>query len=476
MKPIKILLVDDDEDDFILTQDILRENPRSKNYELTWCDNYSDAINAMLKRRYDIYLVDYRLGKYSGIDLLHEAIRSNCLQPIIILTGKGDLKIDEEALRIGAADYLVKGEIDSFSLERSIRYAIEHHKALEALKASENKFRIIFERSKDPMLITDFEGTIYDANQAAAAFFETTHEELLKQNDRSLYISSLDRELFISQIEDKGSVAELEIDFKTAGGRIKTCSVSSFKQISQDGANESYHTIIHDLTYRKRQEQELLHLQKAAAFERIAKNIAFEIRNPLSNVNLALDELAICLKNQEESLLLDIVKTNTSRIAQLVTEFIASTQPTNLDIKTISASDLINGMISDVENSFSLSPDVEIPDEAVWLRADEEKLRAAFLKVIANAVEAEQDLAALPVFQISKTNGFLNIIIKDSGKGISQENLNKVFEPFFTTKPLNAGLGLTYARQIINGHNGQISIDSSEIGTSVTISLPLTEM
>src|SRR5690606_4647895 len=139
MKPIKVLLVDDDEDDFILTQDILSENPRSQNYELSWCNNYSDAINAMLKRRYDVYLVDYRLGKYSGIDLLHEAVRSNCSQPIIILTGKGDLKIDEEALKVGAADYLVKGEIDSISLERSIRYALEHHKALEALKVSENK-------------------------------------------------------------------------------------------------------------------------------------------------------------------------------------------------------------------------------------------------------------------------------------------------------------------------------------------------
>ena len=232
MKPIKVLLVDDDEDDFILTQDILKENPRSKNYELTWCDNYSDAINAMLKQRYDVYLVDYRLGKYSGIDLLHEAVRSNCLQPIIILTGKGDLKIDEEALKIGAADYLVKGEIDSFSLERSIRYAIEHHKALEALKASENKFRIIFERSKDPMLISDSDGRIYDVNPAGAAFFETEKDELLKMNVSSLYVYPSDQQRFTVQMEAKGSVTELELEFKTAKGKRRTCSVSSFLQIS----------------------------------------------------------------------------------------------------------------------------------------------------------------------------------------------------------------------------------------------------
>ena len=95
MDTVNILLVDDDEDDFILTKDILRENVSRQNYNLTWCNNFSEAINAMLKGHYDIYLVDYRLGRDSGMDLLNEAIKSNCTEPIIMLTGKGDFKIDE---------------------------------------------------------------------------------------------------------------------------------------------------------------------------------------------------------------------------------------------------------------------------------------------------------------------------------------------------------------------------------------------
>ena len=134
MKPVKVLLVDDDEDDYILTKDIFNEIPQRENYKLSWINNYEEAINAMLKSHYDIYLVDFRLGKHTGLDLLHEAIKSNVDEPIIILTGKGDSKVDEEALEIGAADYLVKDQINPYTIERSIRYALKHKNTLKALR------------------------------------------------------------------------------------------------------------------------------------------------------------------------------------------------------------------------------------------------------------------------------------------------------------------------------------------------------
>src|SRR6476620_4957523 len=118
LKPVRVLLVDDEEDDYILTRDIFNEIPQRERYQLNWINNYEEGINAMLKSHYDIYLVDYRLGKYTGLDLLHEAIRSNVSDPIIILTGKGDAKVDEQALQTGAADYLVKDQISPYTIER----------------------------------------------------------------------------------------------------------------------------------------------------------------------------------------------------------------------------------------------------------------------------------------------------------------------------------------------------------------------
>ena len=142
MKEIKILLIDDDEDDYILTRGIFDQV--SNQYSLYWVNSYDKGISAILKKQYDVYLVDYRLGKNTGIDLLTEAVNSGCEQPIIILTGKGDSTIDVRAMNIGASDYLVKDEIDPYSLDRSIRYSIKQAETLKALKDSESKYRAVF--------------------------------------------------------------------------------------------------------------------------------------------------------------------------------------------------------------------------------------------------------------------------------------------------------------------------------------------
>jgi len=120
----RILLVDDDEDDYIVTRDLLEEAERSI-FQLEWVDNYELALKAIANQQHDAYLFDYHLGKDNGLELLREAIKIGCQQPIILLTGLGDHDIDQQAMKIGAEDYLVKGQIDTPLLERSIIHAIE---------------------------------------------------------------------------------------------------------------------------------------------------------------------------------------------------------------------------------------------------------------------------------------------------------------------------------------------------------------
>src|SRR6218665_671810 len=187
MNKIKVLLIDDDEDDYIITKDIFNRISQADRYELTWIDTFEKGINAVLKRQYDIYLVDYRLGKNTGVDLVNEAVLSGIKEPIIILTGKGDYKIDEEAMNVGAADYLVKDKIEPDTLDRSIRYALKHSETLKALKESENKFKIIFDKAKEPILISDYTGKIHDINKAGLDFFGYHIKELLAANDRILF-------------------------------------------------------------------------------------------------------------------------------------------------------------------------------------------------------------------------------------------------------------------------------------------------
>jgi len=120
-----VLLIDDDEDDWVMTRDLLAEAEESR-YSLEWASSYRAGLARIEAREHDVYLMDYRLGAESGIDLLREAIARGCRAPIIMITGQGDHETDLAAMAAGAADYLAKSNVDGPLLERSIRYAIEH--------------------------------------------------------------------------------------------------------------------------------------------------------------------------------------------------------------------------------------------------------------------------------------------------------------------------------------------------------------
>jgi len=123
--PVRVLLVEDDEDDFVLTRDMLSDAGPNM-FELEWVDSFEAGAEALKADRHDICLVDYRLGAANGFDLLRLAEDIGCTIPIVMLTGQSQDETDQQALRLGAADYLVKGEIQAPLLARSIRYAIEH--------------------------------------------------------------------------------------------------------------------------------------------------------------------------------------------------------------------------------------------------------------------------------------------------------------------------------------------------------------
>lgn len=121
---LNILLVDDDEDDYIVTHDLLEEAEICQ-FHLDWVNNYQSALELIKKDCHDLYLFDYRLGEYNGIELLKESLKLGCEKPIIMLTGLGDHTVDQKAMKEGAADYLVKGQIDTPLLERTILHALE---------------------------------------------------------------------------------------------------------------------------------------------------------------------------------------------------------------------------------------------------------------------------------------------------------------------------------------------------------------
>jgi signal transduction histidine kinase len=137
-RPIRVLLVDDDEDFFVLTRGVLSDIA-DQQYHLDWQASYESALTALECTPYDICLFDYRLSHHTGLDLLREVSARGSQVPMILLTSQGDHALDMEAMRAGACDYLPKGLADPDMLERSIRYAIAQSQALAALRASQQR-------------------------------------------------------------------------------------------------------------------------------------------------------------------------------------------------------------------------------------------------------------------------------------------------------------------------------------------------
>jgi PAS domain S-box-containing protein len=135
---VRVLLIEDDEDDYLLVREMFAEI-KARRFHIDWIQDSAAGLEAMVRNEHDVVLLDYRLGAETGIDLLRGALKKGCRSPVILLTGLGEREIDLEAMRAGAADYLVKGTLDASLLERSIRYAVERRRAAQQAAADQTR-------------------------------------------------------------------------------------------------------------------------------------------------------------------------------------------------------------------------------------------------------------------------------------------------------------------------------------------------
>src|SRR5262249_18538005 len=138
---VKVLLVDDDEDDAVLIRDWLGEI-KTASFAVAWVQTYQAAVEAIESGQHDVYLVDYRLGEHTGLEVLQQVMAHEGKAPVIMLTGAGNRRGDEEALQAGAADYLVKTKLNGDLWERFIRYALKQKKEERALKQAHDDLEL----------------------------------------------------------------------------------------------------------------------------------------------------------------------------------------------------------------------------------------------------------------------------------------------------------------------------------------------
>lgn len=477
MKYTNVLLIDDDEDDYVLTKDVFTKMP--SNYVLSWVNSFEKGRSAMLNKEYDVYLLDFRLTDHDGIELLSEAINSGCVQPIIMLTGKGSFAVDQQAMELGAADYLVKDNLEASMLERSIRYSVNQTSASHRLQASELKYRIIFEQAIDPIIVMDHTGKILDLNPSGLKFFGYDSEEIREHTSQMLFKHQEDAINFFSLLENKGLLNDFECSMQTKDGRTFYCALSAFIHTDLLNVTEVYHTMIKDLSHRKNVEAQSINSGKMDISENIAKGLGQEMRDPLTTINLALDEIAAeeaISSNESAQACIEIIKSNCDKMDQLVRNLILSTDSKALNVQKHSIRALIDEVMLEGEDLIAgqhirlTKQIINIDDELI---ADKQMIKKAINNVFQNALEAIKSYPKHIHITAAVDKGFLIIGVEDNGIGIDPEIEGKIFEPFFTTKIRAVGLGLTHAQRIMTSHHGTIQIKALEKGTQITLQIPL---
>jgi PAS domain S-box-containing protein len=204
-RPAHVLLVDDDLGDYEATRAMLGQI-HGPPVTLSWASSYDEAVDGLTSGEYDLFLVDYFLEDRTGLEFLAEARERRIRTPIIMLTGRGSRSVDLEAMRTGAADYLVKGSIDPDVLERTIRYALARAEAEEALRASEARHREMFDHLPIGLYRCTPEGGFLEANPALVRLLDHPENDVLHDRyARNFFVAPGDLERFREQLE-AGSV------------------------------------------------------------------------------------------------------------------------------------------------------------------------------------------------------------------------------------------------------------------------------
>lgn len=472
---IRVLLVEDDEDDYMLTRALISAKENA-NIKLDWVDSYDRALAMIETEKHDVYLVDYRLGHQTGITLIQEAFQMGCRAPMILLTGQDDLTVDQSALELGAADYLVKGRIDAQLLGRSIRYALRQASVLAEVAQKENKYRSLFERSIDAIFVATGQMHFQDANPSVERLLGYSRDELRKLNPARLFADlNCLRELRFN-VREHGQIKDFEAVLITKGGPKRSCLVSVWAVDGVAGRPEWYQGIVRDITDQKRAQQDLILAEKLTMTGKIARSIAHEVRNPLTNLSLALEQLKDELDTDSEyvTMFTDIIGRNVDRIGQLITEMLNSSKPREPDRKRQDFNAIVKATLQLVADRIKLKRmrlETTFATGNCMALLDNDQVKTALLNILVNAVEAMEDGRGILMVKTGcADDNRVFVEVADNGGGISSADRQRLFDPFFTGKSGGMGLGLTAAQNIINSHKGSIEVDSL-VGQGTTFRL-----
>ncbi len=497
----RILIVDDEKDFGVLIGELL-SMVKGSAYQLDWVGSYDAALAVLEADHHDVWLVDYQLGGHDGLELIREAHARGCKAPMILLTGHGGHEVDMAAMKLGASDYLPKDRLDSRTLERCIRYALERTRAQDFLQASETRFRSAFYGATSGMAMTSMEGRFLQVNRSLCEMLGYTVAELL---DKTLLgVMPAEDAATTQKMQETlmrgGTPTQVEQQYlNKQGGTVWTQWSMSLLRDRQ-GAPLCFFSQVHDLTQRKKteealrhSEEQLHHAQKMDAIGRLAGGVAHDFNNVLTVISGYATMLARKLEgNTSLRRETEEIQEAIDRAATLTRQLLALSRKQSLKPQVLNVNAVIGGLEKMLRRLIGEDVElrVELDAAAGRVRADAGQIEQSVMNLAINARDAMPSGGKIIIKTASVTveakdatgdddlspGEYTTITVSDTGTGMSEEVKKHLFEPFFTTKPRGkgTGLGLATSYGIIKQSGGHVRVDSQPgKGATFTIYLPV---
>jgi PAS domain S-box-containing protein len=490
LKRIRVLYVDDSRLDRELVRDALSHGETT--YELTEAATAEEFEAALHAATFDVVLTDFNICGFEGLQVLARVRELFPDVPVILVTGTGSEEIAVEAMKNGAADYIIKSSRSITRLPASIEGAIrsrrltdEKARAEEALRESEARFRHAVVKAPFPVMIHAEDGEILAVSDV---WFELTGYRPNDLTSTRKWAELAYGEYSAETLEGialtyQGTepIDEGQFAVRCADGSERIWMFRSTPVGTLANGRRCAISMASDMTDYRAMESQLRQSQKLAAIGRLAGGVAHDFNNMLQ-VILGYGSIAIDSLDSSTVLSgwLTMIMEAANRSANLTRQLLAFVRTQPLEPKRVDPGEALTGMVKllsrIVEEDVVLVCDVS---SDIWsLEIDPAQLDSIVANLVINARDAIVGAGRIEVEATNRpmsSGDYVAITVRDTGTGIVSEQLGRVFEPFFTTKERGTGngLGLATVSDIVRNSGGSITVESeSGMGTMFTVLLP----
>lgn len=478
---IKILLVEDNRADIIMLQELLSE-VSTVQFEVVPATLLSAATTQLKQASFDVILLDLSLPDAHGLETIVQVQAQAPSVPIVVMTGLDNEELAVDAVRQGAQDYLVKGQVNSHLLVRAIRYAIERKHSLEALRDSEERFRLLVAGGKDYAIFTLApNGCVMNWNAGAQRTHGYPAEEIIGQDFSCFYVP---KEIDAGKPQRDLQLATAEGRFEEEGWRVRQGGLRFWAAVSistlrdESGQIRGFAQVTRDLTERQRAEAEIRKLhedlkRRAVELEFANKeleafnySVSHDLRNPLSVIN---GFSALLLKNYSQKLgekgqnYLQRIHNACKRMEQLIEDLLLLSRisRTQVHIETVQLSSLVQKIALALQQT-QPQRQVEFRIAAgVMAKGDGRLLEIVLENLLGNAWKYTGKKAHTCIeFGTIQQEGQTVYFVRDNGAGFSMADADKLFYAFQRLHQQSefegTGIGLATVQRIIHRHGGKI--------------------